>query len=191
LNEKANRNKLFLVSNLDRSSVLDHWLRREFNGHPPTSPSTGLFKLSRPNDGGSPSRSARLLHLNPTAVGSGNDGLVRDRQDRLQYVRNQSECSPDALFGLSRQPDSSQSDSGAERSESGRGTAIRAASSGGDKMSATPTATAASTFWTNLKQWLPAIELAGNVALLASGLGAVYEPLVAGLEAATNPLIQA
>ena len=45
-------------------------------------------------------------------------------------------------------------------------------------------------FWATLKSWLPAIELAGNVALLATGLGAPFEPLVAGLENALNPLLQ-
>jgi hypothetical protein len=32
--------------------------------------------------------------------------------------------------------------------------------------------------------------MAGNVALLASGIGAGFEPLVAGLENAVNPLLQ-
>ncbi len=36
----------------------------------------------------------------------------------------------------------------------------------------------------------PAIEMAGNVALLASGVGAGFEPLVANLENAVNPLLQ-
>ncbi|HWF62967.1 MAG TPA: hypothetical protein VN666_22025 [Nitrospira sp.] len=45
-------------------------------------------------------------------------------------------------------------------------------------------------FWAHLKQLLPAIELAGNVALLASGVGAPFEPLVASLEAAVNPALQ-
>lgn len=45
-------------------------------------------------------------------------------------------------------------------------------------------------FWDTLKSWLPAIELAGNVALLATGFGAPLEPLVASLEGAVNPLIQ-
>lgn len=60
-------------------------------------------------------------------------------------------------------------------------------------MSTTPTqpSTAASTgFWAHLKALLPAIELAGNVALLASGVGAGLEPLVASLEAAVNPALQ-
>ena len=55
-------------------------------------------------------------------------------------------------------------------------------------MSATPPAP--NTFWSTLKSWLPAIEMAGNVALLASGIGAGFEPLVAGLENAANPLLQ-
>jgi len=49
---------------------------------------------------------------------------------------------------------------------------------------------ATSTFWSTLKSWLPAIELAGNVALLATGIGAGVEPLVASLENAVNPLLQ-
>jgi hypothetical protein len=57
-------------------------------------------------------------------------------------------------------------------------------------MSTAPLTTAPTTFWTKLKGILPAIELAGNVALLASGLGAPFEPLVASLETATNPLLQ-
>ena len=56
-------------------------------------------------------------------------------------------------------------------------------------MSTVPTP-AQSSFWTTLKSWLPAIELAGNVALLATGLGAPFEPLIAGLEGAVNPLLQ-
>jgi hypothetical protein len=55
-------------------------------------------------------------------------------------------------------------------------------------MSTTPSAL--STFWSKLKQFLPAIELAGNVALLATGIGAGVEPLVASLEQAVNPLLQ-
>lgn len=47
------------------------------------------------------------------------------------------------------------------------------------------------TFWSELKTYLPAIELAGNVALLATGVGAGIEPLVASLEASVNPLLQA
>lgn len=46
------------------------------------------------------------------------------------------------------------------------------------------------TFWTKLKTLLPAIEMAGNIALLASGVGAPFEPLVAQLENAANPLLQ-
>ena len=60
-------------------------------------------------------------------------------------------------------------------------------------MSTTPVTTitsSSSTFWTKLKALLPAIELAGNIALLASGVGAPFEPLVASLENATNPLLQ-
>ena len=49
---------------------------------------------------------------------------------------------------------------------------------------------APTTFWQKLKTILPAIEMAGNVALLASGVGAGFEPLVASLETAVNPLIQ-
>lgn len=48
-----------------------------------------------------------------------------------------------------------------------------------------------STFWSDLKSYLPAIELAGNVALLATGVGAGIEPLVASLENSVNPLLQA
>lgn len=57
-------------------------------------------------------------------------------------------------------------------------------------MSTTPATTASSSFWSNLKSWLPAIELAGNVALLATGVGAGVEPLVASLENSVNPLLQ-
>lgn len=58
-------------------------------------------------------------------------------------------------------------------------------------MSTTPIPTPAPTgFWATLKTLLPAIEMAGDVALLASGVGAGIEPLVAGLEQATLPLIQ-
>lgn len=45
-------------------------------------------------------------------------------------------------------------------------------------------------FWAHFKQLLPALEMAGNVALLASGVGAGFEPLVAGLENAVNPTLQ-
>ena len=55
----------------------------------------------------------------------------------------------------------------------------------------TVTTTPSTSFWTKLKALLPAIELAGNVALLASGFGAPFEPLVASLENAANPLLQA
>ena len=60
-------------------------------------------------------------------------------------------------------------------------------------MSTTPVqpSTSASTgFWAKLKTLLPAIEMAGNVALLATGVGAPFEPLVASLEAAVNPALQ-
>lgn len=54
----------------------------------------------------------------------------------------------------------------------------------------TPTPTTGSTgFWAHLKALLPAIELAGNVALLATGVGAPFEPLVASLEQAVNPAL--
>ncbi len=55
-------------------------------------------------------------------------------------------------------------------------------------MSTTPTP-APTGFWATLKSLLSVIELAGNVALMATGLGAV-EPLVASLESAVNPLLQ-
>lgn len=54
----------------------------------------------------------------------------------------------------------------------------------------TVTTPASNTFWTDLKKLLPAIELAGNVALLATGVGAPFEPLVASLEGSVNPLLQ-
>ena len=57
-------------------------------------------------------------------------------------------------------------------------------------MATTPTPAPATTFWQKLKLILPALEMAGNVALLASGVGAPFEPLVAGLENAANPLLQ-
>ncbi len=57
-------------------------------------------------------------------------------------------------------------------------------------MATTPTPVPATTFWQKLKVILPALEMAGNVALLASGVGAPFEPLVAGLENAANPLLQ-
>lgn len=56
-------------------------------------------------------------------------------------------------------------------------------------MSTTPVP-APSGFWSTFKTLLPAIEMAGNIALLASGVGAGFEPLIAGLEQATQPLIQ-
>ena len=57
-------------------------------------------------------------------------------------------------------------------------------------MSTTPTP-APTGFWANFKNILPAIELAGNVAisLLLPG-GAALAPLLTGLENAVNPLIQ-
>ena len=56
-------------------------------------------------------------------------------------------------------------------------------------MSTTPTPQPTG-FWAELKSLLPAIEMAGNVALLASGVGAGVEPMVAALENATQPLVQ-
>ena len=54
----------------------------------------------------------------------------------------------------------------------------------------TPTPTTASTsFWSKLKTLLPAIEMAGNVVLLASPFAA-FEPLIANLENSVNPAIQ-
>lgn len=47
-----------------------------------------------------------------------------------------------------------------------------------------------STFWDKLKPLLPAIELAGNVALMATGFGAAFVPLVTQLENAVNPALQ-
>ena len=46
-----------------------------------------------------------------------------------------------------------------------------------------------SAFLDNFKKFLPIIELGVNVGLLASGLGAPFEPLAAGIEQAINPLI--
>ena len=46
-------------------------------------------------------------------------------------------------------------------------------------------------FWENFKKLLPAIELAGNVALLATGFGAPFVPLIQQLENAINPALQA
>ena len=56
-------------------------------------------------------------------------------------------------------------------------------------MSTTPVTPAPQTFWQKLKQILPAIEMAGNVVLLATPF-AGFEPLVAGLENATQSLVQ-
>ena len=58
-------------------------------------------------------------------------------------------------------------------------------------MSTAPVVPAATGFWANFKNILPAIELAGNVAisLLVPG-GVALAPLLAGLENAVNPLIQ-
>ena len=47
------------------------------------------------------------------------------------------------------------------------------------------------TFWDNFKKLLPAIELAGNVALMATGFGAAFVPLIQQLENAVNPALQA
>lgn len=56
---------------------------------------------------------------------------------------------------------------------------------------ATTTTTPTSTgFWAKLKTLLPAIEMAGNVVLMATPFAA-FEPLVASLENAVNPAIQA
>ena len=58
-------------------------------------------------------------------------------------------------------------------------------------MSTAPVVPAATGFWANFKTILPAIELAGNVAvsLLVPG-GVALAPLLSGLENAVNPLIQ-
>lgn len=53
----------------------------------------------------------------------------------------------------------------------------------------TPAPTTTTSWWDKFKTLFPAIEMAGNIALLASPLAAI-EPLVAQLENATNPLIQ-
>jgi len=45
-------------------------------------------------------------------------------------------------------------------------------------------------FWDQLKPLLPVIEQATNVGLLASGFGAPFVPLIAGLENATQALVQ-
>ena len=47
-----------------------------------------------------------------------------------------------------------------------------------------------SAFWDNFKKLLPAIELAGNVALMATGFGAAFVPLIQQLENAVNPALQ-
>jgi len=52
------------------------------------------------------------------------------------------------------------------------------------------TTTQPSGFWAHLKQLLPAIELAGNVALMATGFGAPFVPLIQQLESAVNPALQ-
>lgn len=57
-------------------------------------------------------------------------------------------------------------------------------------MSTAPVIPAPTGFWAELKLLLPDIEMAGNIALLASGVGAGVEPLVAALENATQPLVQ-
>ncbi len=46
-------------------------------------------------------------------------------------------------------------------------------------------------FWETLKPLIPAIELAGNVALMMTGMGAAVVPLLTALENAVNPAIQA
>ena len=46
-------------------------------------------------------------------------------------------------------------------------------------------------FWANFKTWIPAIELAGNVALTLSGYGAAFVPLITQIENAANPALQA
>jgi hypothetical protein len=58
-------------------------------------------------------------------------------------------------------------------------------------MSTTPVVSSSTSFWANFKNILPAIELAGNVAisLLVPG-GVALAPLLSGLENAVNPLIQ-
>ena len=47
------------------------------------------------------------------------------------------------------------------------------------------------TFCDKLKPQLPAIELAGNVALMATGFGAAFVPLIQQLEDAVNPALMA
>jgi len=56
-------------------------------------------------------------------------------------------------------------------------------------MSTAPVPAPATSFWSKLKTLLPAIELAGNIAILATPF-AGFEPLVASLENAVNPLLQ-
>lgn len=45
-------------------------------------------------------------------------------------------------------------------------------------------------FLDTLKKYMPLIDLAVNTGLLASGVGAPFEPLAAGIESAINPLLQ-
>ena len=45
-------------------------------------------------------------------------------------------------------------------------------------------------FLDTLKKYMPLIDLAVNTGLLASGVGAPFEPLAAGVESALNPLLQ-
>lgn len=47
-----------------------------------------------------------------------------------------------------------------------------------------------SAFWDQFKKLLPAIELAENVALLTTGFGAPFVPLIQQLEDAINPALQ-
>ena len=56
-------------------------------------------------------------------------------------------------------------------------------------MATTPATPAPLTLWLKLKHLLPAIEMAGNVVLLATPF-AGFEPLVAGIENATQSLVQ-
>jgi len=48
-----------------------------------------------------------------------------------------------------------------------------------------------SKFWETLKPMIPAIELATNVGLMMTGMGAAVVPLLTALENAVNPAIQA
>ena len=50
--------------------------------------------------------------------------------------------------------------------------------------------TAPTGFWANFKAWIPAIELAGNIALSLTGYGAAFVPLVTQIENAVNPALQ-